>query len=110
MATMTAALQSLQDQYNLLTNNLASLLEACQGDADKMNAINTQYAASEANYTKCINDTFNSNDASVQALVGQMKQQQTTLTAQVAHIGEIAGVITAITTAVQTGTALAAKM
>lgn len=107
---MTAALQSLQDQYNLLTNNLASLLEASQGDADKMNAINTQYAASQANYTKCINDTFNSNDPSVQALVGQMRQQQTTLAAQVAQIGEIAGVITAITTAVQTGAALAAKM
>jgi hypothetical protein len=107
---MTVALQSLQDQYDLLTNNLASLLEACQGDRDKMNLINSQYAASQANYTKCINDTFNGNDPSVQALVGQMKQEQAQLTVQVARIGEIAGVITAITTAVQTGAALAAKM
>lgn len=107
---MTAALQALQDQYNLLTNNLPNLLEACQGDAQKMDAINTQYAASEANYTKCINQILNDDDPSVQTLVGQMKQEQTALKAAVAHIGEIAAVITTITTAVQTGAALAAKV
>jgi hypothetical protein len=107
---MTAALQALQDQYDLLTNSLPDLLEACHGDAGKMDAINTQYAASEANYRKCINKIFNDNDPSVQTLVAQMKKDQTALTAAVAHIGEIAKVITAITTAVQTGTSLAAKV
>jgi predicted PurR-regulated permease PerM len=107
---MTAALQALQDQYDLLTTNLPNLLDACQGDVGKMNAINTQYAASQANYTKCINKIFDDNDSSVQTLVGQMEQEQAALTSAFKHIGAIAGVITAITTAVQTGAALAAKV
>jgi hypothetical protein len=107
---MTAALQALQDQYNLLAANLPNLLEACNGDDDKMNAINTQYAACQANYTNCVNKLFNDDDPSVQALVAQMKQEQTAFTAAVAHIGEIAKVITAITTVVQTGASLAAKV
>ena len=107
---MTAALQALQDLYNLFTNSLPDLLEACHGDAGKMNAINAQYAACQANYTKSINQIFNDDDPSVQTLVAQMKQQQTALAATFKHIGAIAGVITAITTAVQTGAALAAKV
>jgi hypothetical protein len=107
---MTATLQALQDQFDLLSDGLADLLEACQGDDGKMNAISTQYNLSQANYYKCINKIFNDNDPSVQTLVAQMKQEQTALAAQVKHIGDIAGVITAITTAVQTGVALAAKV
>jgi len=107
---MTAALQALQDQYDFLTANLPKLLEACNGDAGKENQINAQYAACEANYTNCINKIFNDNDPSVQALVAQMKTQQTALGAAVKHIGDIGGVITAITTAVQTGASLAAKV
>ena len=107
---MTAALQALQDQYDLLTTNLPQLLEACHGDAGKMDKINQQYATCQADYTKCINKIFNDNDPSVQALVTQMKHEQTTLTAAVQHIEDIDKVITAITTAVQTGASLAAKV
>jgi hypothetical protein len=104
---MTDALKALQDQYNLLTTNLPKLLAACQGDASKMDAINTQYAASQANYTDCVNKIFNASDGSVQKLVAQMKEQETAIKKAVANIGAITGVITAITTAVQTGAALA---
>ena len=104
---MTAALQALQDQYDLLTNSLPRLLQACQGDANKEDAINTQYNLAAQNYFSCINKIFNDNDANVKTLVAQMKQEQTALAAQVARIGNIAGVITLITTAVQTGVSLA---
>ncbi len=107
---MTAALQALQDQYDLLTTNLPALLRACQGDTAKEDAINRQYNLAEQNYQKCINKIFNDNDPSVQTLVTQMKHEQTALAAQVKHIGDIAKVITAITTAVKTGAALAAKV
>jgi hypothetical protein len=39
-----------------------------------------------------------------------MKQEQANLAAAVTHLGAIAGVINAITTAVQAGAALAAKV
>jgi hypothetical protein len=107
---MTAALQALQDQVDLLTNSLPDLLQACQNDAGKMDAVNAQYNASQANYYKCINQIFNDDDPGVQALVAQMKQEQTTLAAQVRHIGDVAAVINAVTAAVQTGAALAAKV
>ena len=106
---MTDALQALQDQYILLTNNLSSLSAACQNNTEK-NAVMTQYVACRTNYFNCINQMFHDDDPSVQALVAQMKQEQTTLAAAVKQFGAIAGVITAITTAVQTGAALAAKI
>ncbi len=107
---MTAALQSLQDQYDLLTNSLPRLLQACQGDTGKEDAINTQYNLAAQNYFNCVNKIFDDNDAGVKALVAQMKQEQAALSAQVTRIGNIAGVIKAITTAVQTGVSLAAKV
>ena len=107
---MTAALQALQDQYDFLTANLPKLLEACNGDAGKENQINAQYAACEANYTSCINNIFNDDDPNVQTLVAQMKIQQAALAQAVQHLNNTAGAITAITTAVQTGASLAAKV
>jgi hypothetical protein len=105
---MTAALQALEDQYILLTNNLSALSAACQND-DEKNALITQYVACRRNYFTAINQMFHDDDPAVIALVNQMKQEQTALQASVAHIGAVAGVITAITTAVQTGAALVAK-
>jgi|SRR5580658_530847 hypothetical protein len=107
---MTAALQALQDQYDLLTVSLPDLLAACNGDATQENRVNAQYAAAEANYNKCVNKIFNDNDPTVQTLVAKLKKQQTDVAAQVKDIGDIAGVITAITSAVQTGASLAAKV
>jgi len=106
---MTDALQALEDQYIFLTNNLSDMLAACGNEAEKT-AIKTQYAASRRNYFGCVNQMLHDDDPAIQALVNQMKQQQTALTAAVTHIGAIAGVITAVTTAVQTGAALAAKV
>jgi hypothetical protein len=105
---MSAALQSLQDQYDLLTDNLPQLLIACKGDTKKEDAINIQYGASQSNYLDCINKIFHDDDANVQTLVGQMKQEQTAIKAAVAHLGDIAKVITTITTAVHVGKQLAA--
>lgn len=107
---MTAALQALQDQFDLLTASLPDLLAACNGDAAQENLVNAQYATSQANYYKCVNEVFNDNDPAIRTLVTQMRLQRTALAAQVQHIGDIAGVITAITTAVQTGASLAAKV
>jgi len=107
---MTAALQALQNQYDLLTANLPKLLQACNGDATKMDQINTQYAACSANYNNCINKIFNDNDAAVKALVTQMNQEQAAIKAKVAVINDIAGAINTITTAVQIGASLAAKV
>ena len=106
---MTAALQALEDQYILLTNNLSALQAACQSDADRT-ALMTQYVTCRRTYFTAINQVFHDDDLAVQALVGQMKQEQTNLAAAVTHIGAIAGVINAVTTAVQTGVALAAKV
>lgn len=107
---MTAALQSLQDQFTWFAKNLPELLDACDDDTTDEDSINSQYAACHANYLNCVNDTFNSDDLQVQALVAQMKQQQTALTDTNNHLGDIAGVITTITTAVKVGVSLAAKM
>jgi hypothetical protein len=106
---MTDALQALEDQYIRLTNNLTSLLTACQGDADR-NAIMSQYVTSRRNYFNCVNRMFHDDDPSIQVLVDQMKSEQTALTAAVTRVGVIAGVITTITTAVKTGASLAAKV
>jgi hypothetical protein len=106
---MSPALQALEDQYIYLTNNLSSILNACQNVADK-NAVMTQYVTSRTNYFNCVNQMFHDDDPSVESLVAQMNQEQAAITAAVNNLGAIAGVITAITTAVQTGAALAAKI
>jgi hypothetical protein len=106
---MTDALQALEDQYIFLTNNLDNLVAACQTNADK-NALMTQYVNCRRNYFNSVNTVFHDDDPDVQALVGQMKQEQNALTAAVTNIGAIAGVINTITTAVQTGASLAAAV
>ncbi|MGO9012897.1 MAG: hypothetical protein ACLQPN_22605 [Bryobacteraceae bacterium] len=106
---MSDALQALQDQYNLLTINLDKLAAACQTAAAK-EALMAQYVLCRRNYIDSINQRFQDDDPGVQKLIGEMKQHQATLTAAVADIGSIAGVITAITAAVQTGAALASKV
>ena len=106
---MTDALQALEDQYILLTNNLSNLVLACKTDDDK-NALMTQYVTCRRNYFTGINQMFHDDDPSVEALVAQMNKEQATLKAAVANIGAIAGVITTITSAVQTGASLAAKV
>lgn len=103
---MTAALQALQDQYDLLTAELPKLLEACNGDATRMDQINTQYVTCSANYNTCVNTILNDGDPAVKGLVTQMNQAQAAIKAKVAVINDIAGVINTITTAVQFGTSL----
>lgn len=107
---MTAALQSLQTQYSWFEENLPNLLTACEGDSAKMDSINSQYGACEANYLNCVNDRFNDNDPQIQSLVTQMKQQQTTLSKIDVQLSNIASAISTITTAVKIGASLAAKM
>jgi|HubBroStandDraft_1064217.scaffolds.fasta_scaffold352316_1 hypothetical protein len=104
---MSAALQSLQDQYILLTNNLPRLLAACHGDTKEEDAINTQYATADGNYHDCVNKIFHDNDANVQTVVAQMKEEQTALKAALKDLSAMAAVITVITTAVQVGKGLA---
>jgi uncharacterized protein YukE len=108
MTKMTDALQSLQDQYIFLTNNLSTLKQACAGDANATNALMTQYVTCRRNYFNCVNKVFHDDDPSVQQLVQQMKAQQQALNNATAQLGGIAGIISAITNAVQTGTQLAA--
>jgi hypothetical protein len=107
--SMSDALQALESQYILLTNNLSSLVAACT-TADQKNALMTQYVACRRNYFNCVNQIFHDDDPAVQSLVTQMNKQQATLTTEVTNIQDIAAVINTITTAIQTGVALAAKV
>jgi hypothetical protein len=61
---MTDALQSLEDQYIFLTNNLSALQAACQNDTDK-NALMTQYVTCRRNYFNAINQVFHDDDPAI---------------------------------------------
>lgn len=106
---MADALDALEAQYILLTDNLPSLLAACQSDADKA-SIRLQYVTCRRNYFDCVNRIFKEDDPAIQALVDQMKREQTALEAAIRSMDAVTGKIIAITAAVQIGASLAAKV
>jgi len=105
---MGPSLQSLEDQYILLTQQLPATLEACTTQVQK-DQVTAQYTTSRRNYWSSIQKAFHDNDPTVVSLVHQMHDEQTKIEDVTKHLDDIAKVINIITDAVTVGTALAAK-
>ena len=103
---MGAALNSLESQYIVLTQNLAATLAACQTD-DQRTAIRTQYVQARRNYWNSINQTFHDDDPAIESLVSQMNAAHDSLQKMTQDLANVAKVITTISTAVKIGTELA---
>lgn len=104
---MGPSLQSLEDQYMLLTQQLSGILAACS--ATQHDLVMAQYLTSRKNYWRGIQKAFHDDDPQVEALVTEMHDEQKAIKAATAHLDNIAKVIDVITDAVSVGTALAAK-
>jgi len=105
---MGPSLQSLEDQYMELTQQLAMTLAACATQAQR-DQVMTQYVASRSNYWDSIKKIFHDDDPTVLSLVGQMHEEKKKIKDCTNQLNEIAKVINIITDAVTVGTALAAK-
>lgn len=103
---MGAALNSLESQYIVLTQNLAATLAACQTD-DQRTAIRTQYVQARRNYWNSINQIFHDDDPAIESLVSQMNAAHDSLQKMTQDLANVAKVITTISTAVKIGTELA---
>jgi len=106
---MGPSLQSLEDQYMLLTQQLSMILAACPSQTER-DQVMTQYVASRRNYWNCVQKVFHDDDPQVISLVTEMKSEQQQITDCTKHLDDIAKVIDVITDAVGVGTALAAKV
>jgi hypothetical protein len=105
---MGTSLQSLEDQYILLTQNISMILTACKTQQDR-DAVMEQYVTARRNYWNSITKIFHDDDPSISALVKQMSAEQTQIESCLNQLNTIAKVIRIITDAVTVGTALAAK-
>jgi predicted phage tail protein len=103
---MGDALSSLEAQYLFLTQNLASVLDACQTD-DQRNIVRANYVEARRNYWDAINQIFHDDDPKIEQAVAQMKDAQDSLQTMTQDLANVAKVITAITTAVRVGSELA---
>jgi hypothetical protein len=103
---MSSSLQALEDQYTLLTQNLAASLAACSAQ-EQRDTIQTQYVTARSNYWSCVDKTFQDGDPATAALVAQMKAEQDSLKKALEQLQDIGKVIKIITAAVNTGTELA---
>lgn len=103
---MGAALNSLESQYIVLTQNLAATLAACKTD-DQRTDIRTQYVQARRNYWNSINEVFHDDDPAIEGLVAQMNSAHDSLQKMTQNLANVAQVITTITTAVKIGTELA---
>jgi len=103
---VSEALQSLQDLYFYLTNNLATL-QAKYSQEPQKSEFMTQYVAARRNFFNSINKVFHDDDPQIVTLCAQMKQQQATLKKEVDTMNDVAKVLNAITTAVQIGAKIA---
>src|ERR1700760_248062 len=105
---MGPSLQSLEDQYMLLTQHLSTILAACTTQ-EQRDRVMTQYVTARRNYWNSIQKIFHDDDPSIVSLVKQMSDEQKQIKGAVARLNEIAKVINIITDAVSIGSALAAK-
>lgn len=105
---MGPSLQSLEDQYMLLTQNLSMVLAACPTQTEH-NQVMTQYVASRRNYWNSIQKIFHDDDPQVASLVQEMHDEEQKIKDATKHLDNIAKVIDVITDAVNIGTALAGK-
>jgi DNA repair ATPase RecN len=105
---MGPSLQSLEDQYMLLTQQLPTTLAACTTQAQK-DQVTAQYVDSRHNYWNSIQKAFHDDDPTILSLVQQMHDEQKKIKDSAKQLNNIAQVINIITDAVTVGTALAAK-
>ena len=105
---MGPSLQSLEDQYMLLTQQLPMILAACPTQTQR-DQVTTQYVAARRNYWAGILKTFHDDDPQIASLVQDMKTEQQQIEAAVKQLDNISKVIDAITKAVTVGTELLAK-
>ena len=105
---MGPSLQSLEDQYILLTQQLSEILAACPGQTER-DQLMTQYVASRRNYWSSIQKIFHDDDPQIVSLVQEMHKEQQEIKDCTDQLNDIAKVINIITDAVKVGTALAAK-
>jgi len=105
---MGPSLQSLEDQYMLLTQQLSTLLDACTTQAQR-DQVMTEYTTARRNYWSGIQKTFHDDDPQIVSLVQKMQAEQKQIKEVTNHLNDIAKVIDIITDAVNVGTALAAK-
>lgn len=105
---MGPSLQSLEDQYMLLTQNLSMVLAACPSQTER-DRVMTQYVTSRRNYWSSIQKIFHDDDPKVVSLVNEMHAEQQKIKECTKHLNDIAKVIDIITDAVNVGTALAGE-
>jgi esterase/lipase len=105
---MQPSLQSLEDQYMLLTEQLPSILAACPSQAER-DQVMAQYVTSRRNYWAGIEKIFHDDDPQIASLVQEMQNEQQKIKEITKHLNEIAKVIDIITSAVTIGSALVAK-
>jgi DNA repair ATPase RecN len=106
---MGPSLQSLEDQYMLLSQKLSTILLACTTQAER-DQVMAQYIASRRNYVGSIQKVFHNDDPQIAALVQQMQTEQQQIKDSINHLNDIAKVINILGEAVNVGTALAAKV
>lgn len=105
---MGPSLQSLENQYMLLTQNLSMTLAACPSQTER-NQVMTQYVTARRNYWSSIQKIFHDDDPKVASLANEMREEQQKIEDCTKHLNDIAKVIDIITDAVNVGTALAGK-
>ena len=105
---MGPSLQSLEDQYMLLTQQLPTTLEACTTQAQR-DQVTAQYVDSRRNYWNSIQKAFHDDDPAILSLVQEMHDEQKKIKETAKQLNNIAQVINIITDAVTVGIALAAK-
>lgn|SRR5579875_471758 len=105
---MGNALQALERQYMLLTQDLSMILSACRTQKDR-DAVMRQYVTARRNYWNSIHKIFHDDDPAIVSLVKQMSEEQKQIESCRDNLNDIAKIINVITEAVSVGTALAAK-
>ena len=106
---MNPSVESLENQYMTLRNSLSALI-GLGATADQLNQVKAAIAKSRDNYWLATRRILHDDDPEVEALVSQMNTAQLSLDATIKHLGEVAGIIDAITKAVDIGSQLAAKV
>lgn len=106
---MGDALGALERIYFSMQSSLSSMLAACQNQGERDQVL-AKYVAARQNYWSCIGKAFHEDDPAVMALVKQAGDVADTLMKIKTHLGEIAKVLNVLTSGVEIGAALAAKV
>jgi len=106
---MQAPLQELETTYFTLQSQINMLGAACQTQ-DERDALSAQYVQARQNYWACVSKAFHDDDPVVVALTNQIDQANQQLQNATEEMGDFAKVINDITSVVNLGEQLAAKV